>query len=46
MKYLITGVSGQLGYDVKRDLLERGVSENDISSPRTAEMDITERQAV
>lgn len=46
MKYLITGVSGQLGYDVKRDLLERGVSENDISSPRTAEMDITDRQAV
>ena len=46
MKYLITGVSGQLGYDVKRDLLGRGVSENDISSPRTAEMDITDRQAV
>ncbi len=46
MKYLITGVSGQLGYDVKRDLLERGVSENDISSPRTTEMDITDRQAV
>lgn len=46
MKYLITGVSGQLGYDVKRNLLERGVSENDIASPRTAEMDITDRQAV
>lgn len=46
MKYLITGVSGQLGYDVKRNLLERGVSENDIASPRTTEMDITDRQAV
>lgn len=46
MKYLITGVSGQLGHDVKRNLLERGVSENDIASPRTAEMDITDRQAV
>ena len=46
MNYLITGVSGQLGYDVKRNLLERGVSENDIASPRTTEMDITDRQAV
>ena len=27
MKYLITGVSGQLGYDVKRELLSRGIAD-------------------
>lgn len=46
MKYLITGVSGQLGYDVKRELLSRGIAEADIATPRTAEMDITDKQAV
>lgn len=46
MKYLITGASGQLGYDVKRDLLGRGVSEADIATPHAAEMDITDSQAV
>lgn len=46
MKYLITGVSGQLGYDVKHELLSRGIAEADIATPRTAEMDITDKQAV
>lgn len=46
MKYLITGVSGQLGYDVKRELLSRGIAEADIATPRTAEMDITDKQTV
>lgn len=46
MKYLITGASGQLGYDVKRDLLGRGVAEVDIATPHAAEMDITDSQAV
>lgn len=46
MKYLITGASGQLGYDVKRDLLGRGVAETDIATPRAAELDITDAQAV
>lgn len=46
MKYLITGASGQLGYDVKRELLSRGVAESDIATPHAAEMDITDRQAV
>lgn len=46
MKYLITGASGQLGYDVKRELLKRDVAAQDIASPRTAEMDLTDSQAV
>lgn len=46
MKYLITGASGQLGYDVKRDLLSRGVAEADIATPRAAEMDIADAEAV
>lgn len=46
MKYLITGASGQLGYDVKRDLLGRGVAEADIATPRAAEMDIADAEAV
>lgn len=46
MKYLITGASGQLGYDVKRELLSRGVAESDIATPRATEMDITDAQAV
>lgn len=46
MKYLITGAGGQLGYDVKRELLKRGVSENDIATPRSSELDITDTEAV
>lgn len=46
MKYLITGASGQLGYDVKRELLKRGVAEMDITTPHADEMDITDAQAV
>lgn len=46
MKYLVTGASGQLGYDVKRELLSRGVAESDIATPRATEMDITDAQAV
>lgn len=46
MKYLITGVGGQLGYDVKRELLSRGVTESDITAPHLAELDITDQQAV
>lgn len=46
MKYLITGASGQLGYDIKRTLLGQGVTEDEIASPRAAEMDITDQQAV
>lgn len=46
MKYLITGAGGQLGYDVKRELLNRGVAEADIAAPHLAELDITDTEAV
>lgn len=46
MKYLITGYKGQLGYDVKRELLKRGVKEEDILAIDKEEMDITNREEV
>lgn len=46
MKYLITGAGGQLGFDVKRELLSRGVIESDIAAPHLADLDITDAQAV
>jgi len=46
VKYLITGASGQLGYDVKRELLSRGVAESDIATPRSRELDITDAETV
>lgn len=47
MKYLITGGGGQLGFDVKRELLKRGgVAETDIATPRSKELDITDAEAV
>ena len=46
MKYLITGYKGQLGYDVKRELLKRGVKEEDIFAIDKEEMDITDREEV
>lgn len=46
MKYLITGAGGQLGYDIKRELLGRGVVEEDIAAPHLSELDITDTEAV
>ena len=46
MKYLITGYKGQLGYDVKRELLKRGVKEEDVLAIDKEEMDITNREEV
>lgn len=46
MKYLITGYKGQLGYDVKRELLKRGVSEENILAVDKDEMDITNKEEV
>ncbi len=46
MKYLITGVGGQLGFDVRRDLLRRDVSESDVVAPSSKELDITDARAV
>ena len=43
-KYLITGYRGQLGYDIKRELLERG--EQNILAVDIDEMDITNREQV
>lgn len=44
MKFFITGVNGQLGYDVKRELLERGYT--DILAPTREELDITNEDDV
>lgn len=43
-KYLVTGVKGQLGYDIVRELKERG--ENNILAVDKDEMDITNREEV
>jgi len=43
-KYLITGYKGQLGYDIARELVERG--ETNILAIDKDEMDITNRQQV
>lgn len=42
MRYLITGVSGQLGFDIKRELINRGVLESNILGLSSKEMDITD----
>lgn len=44
MKYLITGVKGQLGYDIVRELQKR--NETDILAVDVDEMDITDREKV
>lgn len=44
MKFLITGVNGQLGHDLKQELLKRGYT--DICSPSSSEMDITNEDNV
>jgi len=46
MKYLITGYNGQLGYDIKRELISRGVNETSILAVDKDEMDITNRKQV
>ena len=43
-KYLVTGVNGQLGYDIVRELKERG--EEDILAIDKDEMDITDKDQV
>ncbi len=46
MKYLITGASGQLGFDIQRGLLERGVNSDSIATPSSKDLDITNAGAV
>lgn len=44
MKFLVTGVQGQLGYDVCRELRSRGY--DDILAPTSSEMDLTKEDNV
>ena len=46
MKYLLRGGGGQLGFDVRRDLLHWDVSESDVAAPSSKELDITDARAV
>lgn len=40
-KYLVTGYKGQLGYDIKRELIMNGIDEKNILAIDKEEMDIT-----
>ena len=46
MRYFITGAGGQLGFDIKRELLQRGVAGSDIATPNAETLDITDQEAV
>lgn len=45
-KYLITGGSGQLGYDIRRELIKQGINPENILMPTQQEMDITNKENV
>lgn len=45
-KYLITGYKGQLGYDIKRELINDGIDEVNILAIDKEEMDITNHDEV
>ena len=45
-KFLITGVNGQLGFDIVNELKERGVEEKDILAVDRDLMDITDKEQV
>ena len=45
-KYLITGYNGQLGFDIKRELIKNGIDEKNILATDIDEMDITNRKQV
>ncbi len=46
MKYLITGLNGQLGFDIKKELLKRNVLEENILGTDIHNMDITDKEEV
>ncbi len=46
MRYLITGANGQLGYDLKKELLKRGISQEDVLATDRDMLDITNRENV
>ena len=45
-KYLITGYNGQLGYEIKKHLLNNGIKEENILAVDIDEMDITKEEQV
>lgn len=45
-RYLITGYNGQLGYDIKKELIKDGIKEENILATDKAEMDITNKDEV
>lgn len=45
-KFLITGYHGQLGYDIKRELIKNGIHQENILATDIDEMDITNREEV
>jgi len=45
-KFLITGINGQLGYDIKRELINDGIREENILAVDINEMDITDYDQV
>lgn len=44
MKYFITGVTGQLGYDIKKELIKRNVKQDQIIALNADELDITNKE--
>lgn len=44
MRYLVTGITGQLGYDVVKTLLENG--EKDVIAPTRNEMDLNNKESI
>lgn len=46
MRFLVTGVTGQLGYDVVKELKDRGVSNEDIIECDRSIMDLTNKDDV
>lgn len=44
MRYLVTGITGQLGYDVVKTLLENG--EKDVIAPTRNEMDLNDKDSI
>ena len=45
-KVMLTGGAGQLGYDVKKELLNRGYKEENIFAPTKEELDLTNKEEV
>ena len=46
MRFLVTGVKGQLGFDIQKELKKRGYSNDEILAIDREEMDITNKEEV